>query len=76
MDLSSHMRKVAEGDKKSFRFIAEVLGYKMHSTAIKLLGSSHFDDADDVVDDDVAWWMLHGGVVVGWKDGMMEGMKE
>ena len=49
MDLSSHMRKVAEGDKKSFRFIAEVLGYKMHSTAIKLLGSSHFDDADDVV---------------------------
>ena len=36
-------------------------------------------DADDVVDDvvdddvevDVAWWMLHGGVV-----GRMEGMKE
>ena len=49
MDLSSHMRKIAEGDKKSFRFIAKALGYKMHSTAIKLLGSSHFDDADDVV---------------------------
>ena len=49
MDLSSHMRKIAEGDKKSFRFIANALGYKMHSTAIKLLGSSHFDDADDVV---------------------------
>ena len=49
MDLSSHMRKIAEGDKKSFRFIAKVLGYKMHSTAIKLLGSSHLDDADDVV---------------------------
>ena len=29
-----------------------------------------------VVDDDVAWGMLHGGGVVGWKDGMMEGMKE
>ena len=49
MDLSSRMRKIAEGDKKSFRFIAKALGYKMHSTAIKLLGSSHFDDADDVV---------------------------
>ena len=49
MDLSSHMLKVAEGDKTSFRFIAQALGYKMHSTAIKLLGSSHFDDADDVV---------------------------
>ena len=43
------MNKIAEGDKKSFRFIAKALGYKMHSTAIKLLGSSHFDDADDVV---------------------------
>ena len=49
MELSSYMRKIAEGDKKSFRFIARALGYKMHSTAIKLLGSSHFDDADDVV---------------------------
>ena len=49
MDLSSHMLKVAKGDKTSFRFIAQALGYKMHSTAIKLLGSSHFDDADDVV---------------------------
>ena len=49
MDLNSHMLKIAEGDKKSFRFIAKALGYKMHSTAIKLLGSSHFDDADDVV---------------------------
>ena len=49
MDLSSHMRKIAEGDKKSFRFIANALGYKMHSTAIKLLGSSHFHDADDIV---------------------------
>ena len=43
------MLKIAEGDKKSFRFIAKALGYKMHSTATKLLGSSHFDDADDVV---------------------------
>ena len=49
MDLSSHMLKIAKGDKNSFRFIAQALGYKMHSTAIKLLGSSHFDDADDVV---------------------------
>ncbi len=49
MDLSSHMLKVAEGDKTSFRFIAQALGYKMHSTAIKLLGSSHFHDADDIV---------------------------
>ena len=43
------MRKIAEGDKKSFRFIAKALGYKMHSTAIKLLGSSHYDDANDIV---------------------------
>ena len=49
MDLSSHMCEVAKGDKKSFRFIAKALGYKMHSTAIKLLGPSHFDDADDIV---------------------------
>ncbi len=49
MDLSSHMLKVAKGDKTSFRFIAQALGYKMHSTAIKLLGSSHYDDADDIV---------------------------
>ena len=49
MDLSSHMSEVAKGDKKSFRFIAKSLGYKMHSTAIKLLGPSHFDDADDIV---------------------------
>ena len=43
------MCEVAKGDKKSFRFIAKALGYKMHSTAIKLLGPSHFDDADDIV---------------------------
>ena len=49
MDFSSHMHKIAEGDKKSFRLMAKALGYKMHSTAVKLLGSSHFDDADDVV---------------------------
>ena len=49
MELSSYMRKIAEGDKKSFRFIANALGYKMHATAIKFLGPTHFDDADDVV---------------------------
>ena len=49
MDFGSHMHKIAEGDKKSFRLMAKALGYKMHSTAIKLLGSSHIDDADDVV---------------------------
>ena len=48
-ELSSYMLKTAEGDKKSFRLIANTLGYKMHATAIKILGSSHFDDADDVV---------------------------
>ena len=48
-DLSSYMFKIAEGDKKSFRFIANALGYKMHATAIKILGSSHSEDADDVV---------------------------
>ena len=48
-DLSSYMLKVAKGDKDSFRFIANTLGYKMHATAIKILGSSHFEDADDVV---------------------------
>ncbi|MBO8234120.1 RNA polymerase sigma factor [Prochlorococcus marinus XMU1419] len=40
---------MAKGDKESFRFIANALGYKMHRTAIKILGSSHFEDADDVV---------------------------
>ena len=48
-DLSSYMLKIAKGDKKSFRFIANALGYKMHATAIKILGSSHSEDADDVV---------------------------
>ena len=48
-DLSSYIFKVAKGDKESFRFIANSLGYKMHATAIKILGSSHFEDADDVV---------------------------
>ena len=48
-DLSSYMLRTARGDKESFRFIANALGYKMHATAIKILGSSHFDDADDVV---------------------------
>ena len=48
-DLSSYMNKVAKGDKESFRFIANSLGYKMHATALKILGSSHFEDADDVV---------------------------
>ena len=48
-ELNSYMLKMAKGDKESFRFIANALGYRMHSTAIKILGSSHFDDADDVV---------------------------
>ena len=48
-DLSSYMCRTAEGDEQSFRFIANSLGYKMHATAIKLLGSSHFDDVDDIV---------------------------
>ena len=48
-ELSSYMLKIAEGDKKCFRLLSNALGYKMHATAIKLLGSTHFDDADDVV---------------------------
>ena len=48
-ELKSYMLNTAKGDKESFRFIANALGYKMHATAIKILGSSHFDDADDVV---------------------------
>ena len=48
-DLSSYMIKIAAGDKKSFRFLANSLGYKMHSTAIKLLGPNHFVEAEDVV---------------------------
>ena len=48
-DLSSYMIKTAEGDTESFRFIANALGYKMHATAIKILGSSHFEEAEDVV---------------------------
>jgi len=43
------MLKIAKGDKESFRFLANALAYKMHATAIRFLGSSHFDDADDVV---------------------------
>jgi len=43
------MLKIAEGDKKSFRFIASALGDKMHATATKILGSSYFDYADDAV---------------------------
>ena len=48
-DLSSYMIKIAAGDKKSFRFLTNSLGYKMHSTAIKLLGPNHFVEAEDVV---------------------------
>ena len=48
-DLNSYMLKIAEGDKESFRFIAKALGYKMHAAAIKILGSSHIEDADDVI---------------------------
>ena len=48
-DLNSYMLKTAEGDKDSFRYIANALGYKMHSTALKILGASHFEDADDIV---------------------------
>ena len=48
-DFSSYMLKTAKGDKQSFRYIANALGYKMHATAIKILGPSHVDDADDVV---------------------------
>ena len=48
-DLSSYMLKTARGDKDSFRLIANTLGYKMHATAIKILGSSHFEDANDIV---------------------------
>ena len=48
-DLNSYMLKTAEGDKDSFRYIANALGYKMHATAMKILGSSHFEDADDIV---------------------------
>ena len=48
-DLNYYMLKTAEGDKESFRFIANSLGYKMHATAIKILGSSYIDYADDVV---------------------------
>ena len=48
-ELNSYMLKTAKGDKESFRFIANALGYKMHATATKILGSSHFDEANDVV---------------------------
>ena len=41
-DLSAYMLKVTKGDKESFRFIANSLGYKMHATAIKILGLSHY----------------------------------
>ena len=47
--LNSYMLKTAKGDKESFRYIANALGYKMHATAFKILGSSHFDDVDDVL---------------------------
>ncbi len=34
-ELNSCMLKVAKGDKNSFRFIANALGYKMHATQLK-----------------------------------------
>ena len=48
-ELNSYMLKTAQGDKESFRYIANALGFKMHSTAMKILGSSHLEDAEDVV---------------------------
>ena len=42
------MIKTAKGDKESFRFIANALGYKCMQRQLNF-GSSHFDDADDVV---------------------------
>ena len=48
-ELSSYMLKTAKGNKESFRFIANALGYKMYSTALKLLGSRNFCEAEDAV---------------------------
>ncbi len=47
--LNDHMLKIAKGNKKAFRSLANSLGYKMHSTAIKLLGANQINEADDVV---------------------------
>ena len=44
-ELNSYMLKTAKGDKESFRFVANELRYKMHTTAIKIFVSEHFDDA-------------------------------
>ena len=43
------MCKVSEGDKNAFRYIANALGDKMHSTAVKLMGSRYADEADDAL---------------------------
>ncbi len=47
--LNSYILNTARADKESFPFIANALKDKIHSTAIKFLGTSHFDDADDMV---------------------------
>ena len=48
-DLNIYMQKVSEGDKNAFRYIANSLGEKMHSTAVKLMGSQYADEADDAL---------------------------
>lgn len=47
--LDTYMQKVSEGDKDAFRYIANYLGAKMYSTAVKLMGSKYPDEADDAI---------------------------
>ena len=48
-NLDFYMQKISEGDKDAFRYIANYLGAKMYSTAVKLMGSKYADEADDAL---------------------------
>ena len=48
-DLNHYMQKVSKGDKKAFRYIANYLGDKMYTTAVKLMGSNHAAEAEDAM---------------------------
>ena len=48
-NLDFYMQKVSRGDKDAFRYIANYLGDKMYTTAVKLMGSNHAAEAEDAM---------------------------
>ena len=48
-NLDLYMQKISGGDKDAFRYLANYLGAKMYSTAVKLMGSKYADEADDAL---------------------------